>query len=135
MKFLNSCTIFPAQKPQKPQKFQLQNIINETINKQNPLNGSNNFAVDGSKSKSGHAILANEPDLELTAPSIWYVSHLTSPDVNVMGVTVPGTPGILIGFNDSISWGVTNSPRDQVDWFSVTFKDDSRKEYLYNGAW
>ena len=125
----------PLSKPQKPQKFELQNIINETINKQNPLNGSNNFAVDGGKSKSGYAILANEPDLELTAPSIWYASHLTSPDVNVMGVTVPGTPVILIGFNDSISWGVTNSPRDQVDWFSVTFKDDSRKEYLYNNQW
>ena len=49
----------------------------------------------------------------------------------MFGVTVPGTLIILIGFNDSISWGVTNSPRDQVDWFSVTFKDDSRKEYLY----
>ena len=121
--------------PKKPKIFELQNIINEAISKQNPLNGSNNFAVDGSKSKSGHAILANEPDLELTAPSIWYASHLTSPDINVMGVTVPGTPVILIGFNDSISWGVTNSPRDQVDWFSVTFKDESRKEYLYNNQW
>ena len=125
----------PVSQPQKPEKFELQNIINETISKQNPLNGSNNFAVDGTKSKSGHAILANEPDLELTAPSIWYASHLTSPDINVMGVTVPGTPVILIGFNDSISWGVTNSPRDQVDWYSVTFKDASRKEYLYNNQW
>ena len=125
----------PLTQPQKPETFELPNIVNETISKQNPLNGSNNFAVDGTKSKSGHAILANEPDLELTAPSIWYASHLTSPDINVMGVTVPGTPVILIGFNDSISWGVTNSPRDQVDWFSVTFKDASRKEYLYNNQW
>ena len=125
----------PLNKPQKPRKFELQNIVSETISKQNPLNGSNNFAIDGSKSKSGHAMLANEPDLKLTAPSIWYASHLTSPDINVMGVTVPGTPAILIGFNDSISWGMTNSPRDQVDWFSVTFKDASRKEYLYNNQW
>ena len=125
----------PLTRPQKPENFELPNSVNETISKQNPLNGSNNFAVDGTKSKSGHAILANEPDLELTAPSIWYASHLTSPDINVMGVTVPGTPVILIGFNDSISWGVTNSPRDQVDWFSVTFKDASRKEYLYNNQW
>ena len=125
----------PISKPQKPKKFELNNIVSETINKQNPLNGSNNFAVDRSKSKSGHAILANEPDLGLTAPSIWYASHLTSPDINVMGVTVPGTPVILIGFNDSISWGMTNSPRDQVDWFSVTFKDTSRSEYLYNNQW
>jgi len=125
----------PMSRPQKPEKFEAQHIVNESISKQNPLNGSNNFAIDSTKSKSGHAILANEPDLELTAPSIWYASHLTSPDINVMGVTVPGTPVILIGFNDSISWGVTNSPRDQVDWFSVTFKDTSRKEYLYNNQW
>lgn len=107
----------------------------ETLEKPNPLNGSNNFAVMGKKSRSGNVLLANEPDLDLTLPSIWYASHLHSPDKNVMGVTVPGTPVILIGFNDSISWGVTNSPRDQVDWFSVEFRDEKREEYWYNNQW
>lgn len=107
----------------------------KTIEKPHPLNGSNNFAVSGSKSKSGHVMLANEPDLELTLPSIWYAYHLHTDDKNVMGVTVPGTPVILIGFNDSISWGVTNSPRDQVDWYSIQFRDENRSEYLYNNQW
>ncbi|MEQ8472534.1 MAG: penicillin acylase family protein [Marinoscillum sp.] len=107
----------------------------QTIDKPHPLNGSNNFAVSKAKSKSGNVLLANEPDLELTLPSIWYAYHLNSDQKNVMGVTVPGTPIILIGFNDSISWGVTNSPRDQVDWYSIEFRDDSREEYLYNNQW
>lgn len=106
-----------------------------TIEKQNPLNGSNNFVVDGSKSKTGYPLFANEPDLQLTAPSIWYASHIQTPDVNVMGVTVPGTPITLIGFNDSVAWGVTNSPRDQVDWYNVTFRNNERSEYRYNDQW
>ena len=110
-------------------------IIPKTIEKPNPLNGSNNFAVSPNKSATGNAILANEMDLQLTLPSIWYVSHLNAPGINVMGVTVPGTPVILVGFNDSISWGVTNSPRDQVDWYQVEFKTSSRDEYRYNNQW
>lgn len=108
---------------------------NKTIEKPHPLNGSNNFAVMGTKSRSGNVLLANEPDLELTLPSIWYAYHLNSPEKNVMGVTVPGTPVLLIGFNDSISWGVTNSPRDQVDWYSIRFKNEKREEYWYNNQW
>lgn len=107
----------------------------ETIEKPHPLNGSNNFVVAGSKTKNGNVLLANEPDLTLTLPSIWYAYHLNDHQKNVMGVTVPGTPIMLIGFNDSISWGVTNSPRDQVDWYSIQFKDASRNEYLYNNQW
>lgn len=106
-----------------------------TLEKPHPLNGSNNFVVAGSKSKSGHVLLANEPDLELTLPSIWYAAHLHSPAKNVMGVTVPGTPVLLIGFNDSIAWGVTNSPRDQVDWYAIRFKNEQRDEYWYNNQW
>jgi penicillin amidase len=114
---------FPFSKPAK------------TIDKPDPLNGSNNFTVDGTKSKAGYPLFANEPDLQLTAPSIWYASHIKTPEVNVFGVTVPGTPVTLIGFNDSIAWGVTNSPRDQVDWYQVQFKDNYRREYFYNDQW
>lgn len=106
-----------------------------TIEKPNPLNGSNNFAVSGSKTKNGNVLLANEPDLNLTLPSIWYAYHLHDNEKNVMGVTVPGTPIILIGFNDSISWGVTNSPRDQVDWYAIQFRYNKRDEYLHNNQW
>ncbi len=110
-------------------------LTKNTLERPDRIFGSNNFTVSGRKSKSGNAILANEPDLQLTSPSIWYAAHLNSPTTNVMGVTVPGTLAVLIGFNDSIAWGVTNSPRDQVDWYSIEFKDASRKEYWYNNQW
>ncbi|XOV94294.1 MAG: penicillin acylase family protein [Bacteroidota bacterium] len=110
-------------------------IISKTIEKPDPLNGSNNFAVSPAKSATGNILFANEPDLQLTLPSIWHASHLHAPGINVMGVTVPGTPVILIGFNDSITWGVTNSPRDQVDWYQIEFRNSEREEYSYNNQW
>jgi penicillin G amidase len=106
-----------------------------TIEKPDPLYGSNNFVAAGSKTQNGNVIFANEPDLQLTHPSIWYAVHQHTPEINTMGVTVPGTPVLLIGFNDSITWGVTNSPRDQVDWYAIKFKNASRNEYWYNNQW
>lgn len=105
------------------------------IEKPDPDNGSNSFVVNGEKTANGRVILTNEPDLSLNLPSIWYVMHLNSPTINVMGATLPGGPGVTIGFNDSIAWGNTNAKRDLVDWYYIQFKDDSRDEYLYNGNW
>ncbi len=105
------------------------------IAKENPNNGSNNWVVSGSKTKSGAPILCNDPHLELSFPSIWYEMQLNSPDVNVYGATFPGSPSVIIGFNDSVAWGVTNSQRDVKDFYELKFKDDSKKEYWFNGAW
>jgi penicillin amidase len=126
----------PIVSPTRPQNITFINeSIKKIINKPSPLVGSNNFVVSGARSYSGNVLLANEPDLELTQPSIWHAAHLHTPNMNVMGVTVPGAPLILIGFNDSISWGVTNSPRDQVDWYKIQFRDSKREEYFYNNQW
>ena len=97
--------------------------------------GSNNWAVSGSRTASGAPILANDPHLSLSFPSIWYVAHLHSPDVNVMGATIPGAPGIVIGFNDSIAWGETNAQRDVVDWYKIQFQDSQRNAYMSDGEW
>lgn len=105
------------------------------IQQPDPNNGSNSFVVNGQKTANGKVILTNEPDLSLNAPSIWYLAHLNSPTINCMGSTLPGAPGIVIGFNDSIAWGNTNAKRDLVDWYYIQFKDESRDEYLYNGNW
>ncbi|NQZ77608.1 MAG: penicillin acylase family protein, partial [Ekhidna sp.] len=106
-----------------------------TIDQPNPDNGSNSFVVNGEKTANGKVILTNEPDLSLNLPSIWYVMHLNSPTINTMGATLPGGPGVIIGFNDSIAWGNTNAKRDLVDWYYIEFKDDERNEYLYNNNW
>lgn len=110
-------------------------ITNQLVPQPDPMNGSNNWAVSGSKTASGNPILCNDPHLGLNLPSLWYVVQLSSPDVNVMGATLPGSPNVIIGFNDSIAWGVTNAQRDLVDWYKITFKDDSHDTYKLNGEW
>ncbi len=97
--------------------------------------GSNNWVVSGSKTSTGAPILCNDPHLNLSFPSIWYVTHLHSPSRNVMGATIPGAPVIVIGFNDSIAWGETNAQRDLVDWYRIQFRDEERNEYLSDGQW
>jgi len=103
--------------------------------KPDPDNGSNNWAVNGSKTKSGYPILCNDPHLGLNLPSIWYEMQISTPDYNAYGATFPGAPSIIIGFNDSCAFGFTNAMRDVRDYYTVKFKDDSRKEYWFDSAW
>ena len=110
-------------------------ITNELVPQPNPMNGSNNWAVAGSKTATGNPMLSSDPHLGLNLPSLWYTVQLSSPDVHVMGATLPGSPNVIIGFNDSIAWGVTNAQRDLVDWYKITFKDSTHNEYLLDDHW
>ncbi|MDE3211774.1 MAG: penicillin acylase family protein, partial [Bacteroidota bacterium] len=103
--------------------------------KPNPKNGSNNWAVSGSKTSSGFPILCNDPHLGLNLPSLWYEMQITTPDYNVYGVTFPGAPAVIIGFNDSCAFGFTNAMRDVRDYYQIRFKDDSRKQYWFDSSW
>ena len=98
-------------------------------------NGSNNWAVAGSKTQSGRPILCNDPHLGLRLPSLWFEIQLSTPGGNVYGVSLPGAPAVIIGFNDNCAWGVTNASRDVKDYYEVKFKDSSMNEYWYNGTW
>jgi penicillin amidase len=97
--------------------------------------GSNNWAVAGTRTRSGYPILCNDPHLSLTLPSIWYEIQLSAPGVNVAGVSLPGAPFIVIGHNERIAWGFTNAGSDVLDWYAIRFKDRSRSEYWYDGSW
>ncbi len=97
--------------------------------------GSNNWAVSGSKTKSGNPILANDPHLSLNLPSLWYTMQLTTPDHSVKGATLPGALGVISGFNQNIAWGVTNATKDARDWYKITFQDESRKMYRFGEDW
>lgn len=108
---------------------------NVSVRHNDPNNGSNNWVVAGSKTQSGSPILCNDPHLELSLPSIWYEMQLTSPTCKVYGVSLPGSPFVIIGFNDSIAWGVTNAQRDVKDYYEIKFKDNTKKEYWFDGAW
>ena len=97
--------------------------------------GSNNWAVSGRLTKSGFPILCNDMHLGLTLPAIWYEVQLTSPGLNVRGVSFPGAPLVVAGYNKDVAWGYTNGTDDVLDWYAVTFKDGTRGEYLYDGGW
>lgn len=120
---------------------QTANVKSETelfanaLQKPDEITGSNNWAVSGSKTKSGKPILCNDPHLRLSLPSIWYEMQLVSPNMNVYGATLPGSPCVIIGFNDSIAWGVTNGGRDVRDWYKMEFKDSTLSEYKMNDEW
>lgn len=123
----------PIPKPSK--SFMLQMAANhQPVSKVEGI-GSNNWAVAGSKTASGYPILANDPHLDLTFPSIWYQIQLSAPGVNVYGVSLPGAPNVIIGYNNKISWGVTNVDADVLDWYQIKFKDATRQAYWYNNQW
>lgn len=97
--------------------------------------GSNNWAISGSKTASGYPLLANDPHLELSLPSIWYQVQLSAPGSNSCGVSIPGAPCVIIGFNQDIAWGVTNVDADVLDFYKIRFRDSAFKEYRYNNIW
>ncbi|MBS1643854.1 MAG: penicillin acylase family protein [Bacteroidetes bacterium] len=94
--------------------------------------GSNNWALSGSKTQSGKPILCNDPHLGLNLPSLWFEMQLSAPGINTYGASLPGAPGIVIGFNDNISWGLTNNYRDVKDFFEIKQLDEHH--YQFNGS-
>jgi penicillin amidase len=95
--------------------------------------GSNNWAVSGTKTASGYPILCNDPHLSLSLPAIWYEIQIHAPDYQAYGVSIPGLPGIVIGFNDELAWGVTNVGQDVLDWYRISWLDDDKMTYLLDG--
>ncbi len=94
--------------------------------------GSNAWAISGKRTKSGRAILANDPHLDFTVPSTWYAVQLRAPGLNVAGVTLPGVPGVLIGHNESIAWGITALLFDTQDLYAESMDMQSGR-YLFRG--
>ena len=135
-------TVFPApgielKTPATADSLYFDNRDSNNIQEQkpDPDNGSNNWAVAGTKTKSGYPILCNDPHLGLNLPSLWYEMQLSTPTFNVYGVSFPGAPAIIIGFNDNCAFGFTNAERDVRDYYEVKFRDDTRKEYWFNNTW
>ncbi|HEY8935466.1 MAG TPA: penicillin acylase family protein [Cyclobacteriaceae bacterium] len=102
---------------------------------EDPTTGSNNWAVSGSKTVTGSPMLCGDPHLNLSLPSIWYAVQLNAPGINAMGASLPGAPAIIIGFNDSIAWSVTNAQRDLVDWYAIKYQQSNRDNYLLDEKW
>lgn len=125
----------PIEIPKKPTVVPENTVCNQTTKQIEEGIGSNNWALAGAKTSSGYPMLANDPHLDLTLPSIWYQIQMASNDVNAYGVSIPGAPGIVIGFNANVAWGVTNVAANVMDWYRIKFKDHSQQEYWYDNKW
>ncbi|MFZ5517114.1 MAG: penicillin acylase family protein [Candidatus Zhuqueibacterota bacterium] len=97
--------------------------------------GSNSWVVSGRKTKTGKPLLANDPHLELKNPGIWYEVHLHAPGMDCHGVSLPGIPGIVIGRNKSLAWGLTNAMADGCDFCIESMNPVNQNQYLYEGRW
>ena len=103
--------------------------------------GSNNWVIGGSRTESGLPILANDPHLAIQMPSIWYLNGLhcvqTTPDCpyQLAGFSFAGTPGVIVGHNERIAWGVTNEAVDTQDLFIEKINPDDPSQYEYQGEW
>jgi len=92
--------------------------------------GSNGWVVSGERSTSGAPLLANDPHLGLRAPGAWYLAHLKAPELELIGAGLPGVPGITIGHNGDIAWGMTNTGPDTQDLFIEKIDPDDPTRYL-----
>src|SRR5438132_5007075 len=96
---------------------------------------SNNWAVAGTRSASGGALLAGDPHLHLTLPAIWFQLTMDSPSYHASGVSIPGTPIVLIGHNQHIAWSLTDA-QDQQTFFYEEKEDSAHPgQYFWNGRW
>lgn len=98
------------------------------------FSGSNNWVAGPSKTKCKCAILANDPHMSLWLPPIWYEVHLQTPEMNVVGTTFPASPGVIIGHNDHIAWGMTMAVFDVTDAYLEKKAAGKQDELLYDGS-
>ena len=93
--------------------------------------GSNNWALNGKLTSSGKPLLANDPHLGLSTPAIWYMAHLEAPGLNVIGATLPGIPGVVLGRTDKFAWSFTNTGPDVQDLYIEQL--DPKNPGVYRG--
>ncbi|MHA1734074.1 MAG: penicillin acylase family protein [Promethearchaeota archaeon] len=101
------------------------------------LGGSNGWAVSPGKSTTGGALLANDPHLTFTNPIIWFLVHLSCDEggMDVAGVSLPGVPGIVIGHNAHLGWGITNLEADVQDLFRLELNPENPRQYRFGDSW
>ncbi len=99
------------------------------------IDGSNNWIVSGSRTASGHAMLANDPHRKIAVPSLRYMVHLVAPGWNVIGGGEPEIPGVSIGHNEEGAWGLTIYETDGEDLYVYDLNPANLTQYRYKGKW
>ena len=97
---------------------------------------SNAWAVDGTRTATGKSLLANDPHLWLSAPAVWYLAHVETPELAVIGGTLPGVPAVLVGRTRALGWGLTTANVDDQDLYIEEVNPENPDEYrLADGSW
>ncbi len=99
------------------------------------FSGSNNWVIDGKMSASGKPLLASDPHRGITLPSLRKTVHLVAPGWNAIGAGEPALPGIALGHNESIGWGLTIVGTDQEDLYVERINPSNSNQYFYKGKW
>lgn len=97
--------------------------------------GSNNWVVHGSRTDTGKPLLANDPHLKLSTPALWYFARLQAPGWRVAGATMPGLPMVILGQNENVAWGFTNTGPDVQDLYIERVKPDDPGRYQTPDGW
>jgi penicillin amidase len=97
--------------------------------------GSNSWVVGGSRTASGQPLLANDPHLALSTPSVWYFARLKAPGLDVFGATLPGVPFVVLGRNDHVAWGFTTTYADTQDLYIERVDPDHPDQYQTPGGY
>ncbi|MBI4243795.1 MAG: penicillin acylase family protein [Planctomycetes bacterium] len=96
---------------------------------------SHAWVVGGKKTTTGSSVLCSDPQTPVRNPSLWYEFHISSPTLNTRGVGIPGTPVLLIGWNENVAWGMTALGADQADLFFLKTDSSKPNKYLFDGEW
>ncbi|HZE91378.1 MAG TPA: penicillin acylase family protein [Rhizobacter sp.] len=97
--------------------------------------GSNNWVLHGSHTDTGQPLLANDPHLKLSAPALWYFARIDAPGFKVAGATMPGLPLVVLGQNEHVAWGFTNTGPDVQDLYLEHIKPDDTARYQTPDGW
>ncbi|WP_250526978.1 penicillin acylase family protein [Caballeronia sp. GAWG2-1] len=110
-------------------------MIAAADNPEEVTEGSNNWVVAPGKSATGRAIMANDPHRAYAAPSLRYIQQISTPTLDIIGGGEPSSPGISIGHNGSIAYGLTIFNIDQEDLYVYELNPADARQYRYKGAW
>jgi penicillin amidase len=112
-----------------PERFGLR----ELFEPRGSVEASNSWVIAGSRTTTGRPILCNDPHLRLRAPSLWYLIELSAPGLHAEGASIPGIPGVILGRNDRIAWGLTNIGADVQDLYVEKTDPADPDDYFFRG--
>ena len=97
--------------------------------------GSNSWVLAGSRTSTGKPLLASDPHLKLSSPALWYFARISAPGYQAAGATLPGLPGVVMGQNQHIAWGLTNTGPDVQDTYLERIKPEDAGQYQTPDGW